>query len=78
MEIGEISEKIKRGKRTTRHSELFSLGDGIYIMDTPGFTSLGLPNLEKRNSGIIIRNLRSIKIAVSFWDVFTYMSHSAV
>lgn len=47
MEIGEISEKIKRGKHTTRHSELFSLGDGIYIMDTPGFTSLGLPNLEK-------------------------------
>ena len=34
--------------------------------------------LKKRNSGIIIRNLRSIKIAVSFWDVFTYMSHSAV
>ena len=47
MEIGEISEKIKRGKHTTRHSELFSLGDGVYLMDTPGFTSLGLPEMEK-------------------------------
>lgn len=47
MATGEISEKIKRGKHTTRHSELFSLGDGVYLMDTPGFTSLGLPDMEK-------------------------------
>lgn len=47
MEIGNISDKIKRGKHTTRHSELFSLGGETYIMDTPGFTSLRLPMLEK-------------------------------
>ena len=47
METGDISNKIKRGKHTTRHSELFSLGDGIYVMDTPGFTSLRLPAAEK-------------------------------
>ena len=47
MDTGEVSEKIKRGKHTTRHSELFSLGDGVYLMDTPGFTSLGLPEMEK-------------------------------
>ncbi len=47
MEIGNISDKIKRGKHTTRHSELFSLGGETYIMDTPGFTSLRLPELEK-------------------------------
>lgn len=47
MEIGNISNKIKRGKHTTRHSELFSLGGETYIMDTPGFTSLRLPPLEK-------------------------------
>ena len=47
MEIGAISEKIKRGKHTTRHSELFSLGDDTYVMDTPGFTSSRLPELEK-------------------------------
>ncbi len=47
MEIGDISSKIKRGKHTTRHSELFSLGRETYIMDTPGFTSLRLPSIEK-------------------------------
>lgn len=47
MEIGEISEKIKRGKHTTRHSELFCLGKDTYVMDTPGFTSLALPDIEK-------------------------------
>ncbi|MBO5483644.1 MAG: ribosome small subunit-dependent GTPase A [Lachnospiraceae bacterium] len=47
METGDISGKIKRGKHTTRHSELFSLGRDTYIMDTPGFTSLRLPDLEK-------------------------------
>lgn len=47
METGEISEKIKRGKHTTRHSELFYLGEDTYVMDTPGFTSLALPDIEK-------------------------------
>lgn len=49
METGQISEKIKRGKHTTRHSELFSLGGNTYLMDTPGFTSLSLPDLEKED-----------------------------
>lgn len=40
MEIGEISEKISRGKHTTRHSELINIKDNTYIMDTPGFSSL--------------------------------------
>lgn len=47
LATGEISEKIKRGKHTTRHSELFYLGEDTYVMDTPGFTSLRLPELEK-------------------------------
>lgn len=40
METGTISEKIKRGKHTTRHSELFNVDETTYIMDTPGFSSL--------------------------------------
>ena len=47
MQIGEISEKIKRGKHTTRHSEIFQLEGNTYLMDTPGFTSLSLEELEK-------------------------------
>lgn len=47
MEVGEISKKIGRGKNTTRHAQLFALGEDTYIMDTPGFTSLYLENVEK-------------------------------
>ncbi len=46
METGEISEKLKRGKHTTRHSELIHLGKGIFLCDTPGFTSYDSENVE--------------------------------
>lgn len=39
--VGNISDRLKRGKHTTRHTELFEYGDG-FITDTPGFTSLDL------------------------------------
>lgn len=47
METGEISKKIGRGRHTTRHSEMIALQENTYIMDTPGFTSLGLFDMEK-------------------------------
>lgn len=47
METGEISRKIERGKHTTRHAQLFALGEDTFIMDTPGFTSLSLGEMEK-------------------------------
>ena len=47
METGQISEKIQRGKHTTRHTELIAAGENTYILDTPGFSSLELPHLEK-------------------------------
>lgn len=47
METGEISKKIQRGRHTTRHSELIALEEDTYILDTPGFSSLGLFDLEK-------------------------------
>lgn len=49
METGEISRKIERGKHTTRHAELFALSGDTFIMDTPGFTSLGLFDMEKED-----------------------------
>lgn len=36
---GEVSDKLGRGRHTTRHTELFTLPDGTKIMDTPGFSS---------------------------------------
>lgn len=47
METGEISRKIGRGKHTTRHAQLFALGENTFIMDTPGFTSLSIEEMEK-------------------------------
>ena len=47
METGEISRKIERGRHTTRHAELFALSNDTFIMDTPGFTSLSLGEMEK-------------------------------
>jgi len=47
QETGEISEKIKRGKNTTRHTQLIEIGINSYIMDTPGFSSLGIEEIEK-------------------------------
>lgn len=49
METGSISEKIQRGKHTTRHSELIALNDNSYILDTPGFSSLAVFDLEKED-----------------------------
>lgn len=47
METGRVSEKIKRGRHTTRHSELIPIGNNTYIMDTPGFSSFYIEGLEK-------------------------------
>ena len=41
-ETGTISHKSKRGRHTTRHSELFDLGNGTMLFDTPGFTSFDI------------------------------------
>lgn len=40
LETGEISEKLGRGRHTTRHTQLFPLFGGGYVADTPGFSSL--------------------------------------
>ena len=47
METGEVSRKIDRGKHTTRHSELITINENSYIMDTPGFSSLYVNEFDK-------------------------------
>lgn len=47
METGVVSEKIKRGKHTTRHSELIYVDRNTYVMDTPGFSSLYIDDIGK-------------------------------
>lgn len=43
---GSISDKTQRGRHTTRHVEIFALADGTNVYDTPGFTSLDMPEME--------------------------------
>ena len=49
MQTGAISDKIGRGKHTTRHSVIIYIGHDTYIMDTPGFSSMDLPGFEKED-----------------------------
>ena len=49
METGSISRKIERGKHTTRHSEIIPIAADTYIMDTPGFSTLYIPGMEKED-----------------------------
>lgn len=48
METGTVSNKVGRGKHTTRHSELIDISNG-YIVDTPGFSNLDISFMEKDN-----------------------------
>lgn len=48
METGSVSEKLGRGKHTTRHSELIEVENG-YIVDTPGFSTLDITFIEKED-----------------------------
>lgn len=41
-QTAEISQKLGRGRHTTREAELYPLGDGSYIADTPGFSSVNI------------------------------------
>ena len=48
METGEISRKLKRGRHTTRHSQVIPVGEDTFLMDTPGFSSLYLMDMEEQ------------------------------
>lgn len=46
LPVGEVSEKLGRGRHTTRHVELYSLGEETYVADTPGFSSFDTDQME--------------------------------
>ena len=51
VKTGDISEKLARGKHTTRHSEIIPIGEGTYIIDTPGFGSFDLFDVMPEDLG---------------------------
>lgn len=46
LPTGEVSEKLGRGRHTTRHVELYELGENTYVADTPGFSSFDTDQME--------------------------------
>ena len=46
LATGAVSEKLGRGRHTTRHVELYSLGEDTYVMDTPGFSSFDTDQMD--------------------------------
>ena len=46
LATGEVSEKLGRGRHTTRHVELYELGDDTYVADTPGFASFDTEQMD--------------------------------
>ena len=46
LATGEVSEKLGRGRHTTRHVELYKLGEDTYVADTPGFSSFDTEQMD--------------------------------
>lgn len=58
METGEISRKLKRGRHTTRHSQVIPIEKDTFLMDTPGFSSLSLTDMEEQELKDYFREFR--------------------
>lgn len=68
LRVGELSEKLGRGKHTTRHVELLPLPTGGLIVDSPGFTYLEFQEMEKRELQEYFPELRARKEGCRFAD----------
>ncbi len=68
LKVGEISEKISRGKHTTRHSELIELDFGGFVLDTPGFTSLDLSMINADVLALYYREFNDLSKPCKFAD----------
>jgi len=68
LKTGEISEKIQRGKHTTRHTELIELEFGGWVVDTPGFTSLDLNFIDMNELADLFQEFREYQGCCRFND----------
>lgn len=66
IQTGSVSEKLGRGRHTTRHVELYRLGENTYVADTPGFSSFDTDRMEL----ILKENLQ-----FAFPDFAPYLGH---
>jgi len=66
LQTGDVSEKIQRGKHTTRHVELMPLSFGGYVLDTPGFGKVDLPVMESKYLENYFKEFESYKKMCKF------------
>jgi len=51
LKTGQVSRKIGRGRHTTRYAELLELEPESLVVDSPGFSSLYMPEMDSKNLG---------------------------
>lgn len=61
VQTGEVSERLGRGRHTTRHVELFRLDNGAIIADTPGFSSFDVERMELRSKEELEHTFRDFR-----------------
>ncbi len=66
MEVGDLSAKIERGKQTTRHTELIPVDEETYIFDTPGFSTLYVPEIEAEDIGVLFPEFHELSEGCKF------------
>lgn len=59
LETGAVSDKISRGKHTTRHIELFKVDGGGYVLDTPGFSSIEAEDIAAEDLSMCFPEMRA-------------------
>ncbi len=68
FETGKVSEKLERGRHTTRHSELAELPFGGYIIDTPGFSSFDVNTIPLEELAEMFREFGTVEGRCRFDD----------
>lgn len=68
LETGKVSDKISRGKHTTRHVELFEVEEGKFFADTPGFSGLDIEILRKEELADLFIDFNDYKDLCKFKD----------
>ncbi len=71
LATGQVSQKLGRGRHTTRHVELFALDENTYVADTPGFASFDTEQMEiilKENLQYAFRDFAPYLGACQFHD----------
>lgn len=64
LPVGEVSERLGRGRHTTRHVEMISCGGGAFVVDTPGFSSFDVDQTEL---------IRKEELAATFQEFRPYL-----